>query len=471
MSTAIKADTREAYFPRARETTPTTVDADPQTVTPEEQWELSAWHRRMMANIDLSTCLRIFGAGATVAAIAIFLFNHWDSGNDLTRYAMLLGQTVLLSMLGFLTSRFLGEPKSARVFIALGLVSTAASCTVLGALLYSTVQWDAVRAVYPGFAFWQADSMAEAIRWMAGSMLLLAPLSAIGYTVLCRAAAKRLSALFLVNALLVVAPVRDPAVAAMLACTAGIISLMVLARVRRDVPSVRTGEGRIARMIAVLPVAIIAGRCGFLYSAPAISVASLGLLSYATLRQLGVNAGGHAGLKRALEALSVVPAIVTATACAELAGQAVGHALNDQVAVVVLGAVIVSAFVDLSKRSRTDARLYAGGGAIVGLLVAALELGIEPSIGTALVCGLVCGATAIYTRSAGFTILYRISLLGATIGFGCHVHFAIRAIDLSGWLGLTTLGVIAIVAAAAIERHGEKLRAIIRTGLTPPAAS
>ena len=114
---------------------------------------------RILKNMELSTVLRVFGAGVVVTAIGVFLFQHWEAGNDLFRYSMLLGQTVILSLLGFGTARFMKEPKSARVFLSLGLVSTAASFTILGALLYSVVQWDAVSVAYPGFAYWQVGSV------------------------------------------------------------------------------------------------------------------------------------------------------------------------------------------------------------------------------------------------------------------------------------------------------------------------
>lgn len=442
---------------------------DRQATTPEqtdpvgdhEDALIGGWRRRVVRLLDLSTMLRIFGAGSMVAAIGVFLFQHWEAGNDLTRYSMLLAQTVLLCLLGFGTSRLLQEPKSARVFLALGLVSVAATFTILGALLYSSVQWDAVSIVYPGYAHWRIDSAGEAVRWIAGSVLLLVPVTVLGYLVLARPAAKILSGLFIANAALVLLPVRDPALTAVIAAGAGIASFMVLTRVRQNVSAVRTGEGRIARLIALLPIAIIAGRGGYLYAADAVSIAGLGVLVYATIRQMGVYAPGKSTRRRFLEGASLLPALVTALACAEIATRWVGHDIDAALAIAVLATVIVAALVDLAKRSHTDGACYARGAAAVGLLAGVAELAMAPSMGTALVCTGVSALVALYTRAAGFTVLYRVSLVCLVAGIGYHVYFAIRAVDLGGWMGLTLLGIIAIVMAAAIERHGEKMRALL----------
>lgn len=429
----------------------------------------ASWYQRMIAHLEFSAMLRVFGAGVMVAAIGVFLFQRWGAGNDLFRYSLLLSQTLLLSLLGFGTSRWLREPKSARVFIALGLVSTAACFTVLGALLYSVTQWDAVHTVYPGFAYWQAGTVGNALLWTAGSVIVLLPMARVGFTVLARPAAGALAWLFLANASLLLIPVRDPGVMAAVAACAGVASFMVLSRVRRATPAVRTAEGRTARLLALLPIAIIAGRSGYLYAADATTIACLGLLGYVTVRQMSVNPLRNPLLQRALEWLSLVPAVLTGLALASLGMDIAGRAFQEEVAIAVIAAVLVAAFADLARRGAGDGSGYACGAASIALLGGMLELGIAPSMATALVCAMVSAAVAFYARSLGSTFLYRVSLLSLLVALGYHVHFAIQAFDLGGWMGLALLGSTAIVLAAAIERHGERLKALL-AGPRPSSA-
>ena len=242
---------------------------------------------------------------------------------------------------------------------------------------------------------------------------------------------------------------------------AGVGSFVVLNRIRRDVPAVRTAEGRMARVLALLPVAIIAVRCGYLYAASAVSIGSLALLAYATLRQLTANAPRQLGLRRTLEAFSVVPALVTALAAAELTDSVAGYAIDNELAIAAFALILVLALVDLARRSMADGAVYARGAALVALLAGISELVFEPAMATALVCALTSACVAVYTRTAGFEALYRMSLVALLGAMGYHVYIALGAFDLGGWLGLATLGVVAIVAAAAVERHGERIKALM----------
>lgn len=433
-------------------------------------WGQVNFSAQILRHLELSSVLRVFGAGIMLIAIGIFLFQHWDAGSDLMRYSLLLGQTVILSLLGFATSRFMQEPKSARVFLALGLVSSAASFTILGALLYSTVQWDAVSVAYPGFAYWRLDSTSQALGWIAGSAVLLIPMTYIGYLTLARPAAKQLSILFVVNCMVVMLPVRDPAVAAVLAAATGIMSFWVLARLRHHVTALRTGEGRVAKLITLLPVAIVAGRCGYIYAASTISVASLGLLAYITARQMAINSKANSALQRFLEVASLLPALITAAASADFVLGLVGDKWVDEIGVAALSVVLIAGLVDLARRSGRDGLVYARGAALVGLLTGIVELAINPSMGTALVCAASSGAVAFYAQSAGFAFLYRVSLVSMLAALVCHIFYVIEAFDLGGWMVLAVLGISAIVLAAAIERHGEKLKLMWSSALRIPVA-
>ena len=68
---------------------------------------------------NLPDLLRILGAGALIIAMYGFLVRGWQSGNDVSRYLMLLGHTGLLSVIGLASGHWLKEAKSARLLVTL----------------------------------------------------------------------------------------------------------------------------------------------------------------------------------------------------------------------------------------------------------------------------------------------------------------------------------------------------------------
>ena len=49
----------------------------------------------------LSRFLRLIGASLSIAAIYLFLFQGWQTGNDIDRYSIMLMQILALSFAGF----------------------------------------------------------------------------------------------------------------------------------------------------------------------------------------------------------------------------------------------------------------------------------------------------------------------------------------------------------------------------------
>ena len=69
----------------------------------------------------MTRALRIAGATLVVASASTFMMQHWQSGNDLGRYAMLVGQSLLLAAAAYFVGLTLREGRSARTFLALVL--------------------------------------------------------------------------------------------------------------------------------------------------------------------------------------------------------------------------------------------------------------------------------------------------------------------------------------------------------------
>jgi len=72
---------------------------------------------------SLSGLLRGLGGLVIIVAFVIFLFKGWRDGDELSRYLLLIGHSLILSLAGFASGHLLHEGKGARLFIALALAA------------------------------------------------------------------------------------------------------------------------------------------------------------------------------------------------------------------------------------------------------------------------------------------------------------------------------------------------------------
>ena len=130
----------------------------------------------------ISQLLRVIGAIIVTASLSVFLIQGWEVGNDTMRYLQLLVHTLLLAFSGFALHRWLKENKGARLFFSLSLIAIVANFTILGALVYSVIQWGGELGEYADFAHWVSDSSMLSFT-LAGSMVVLIPLSLLVFTI------------------------------------------------------------------------------------------------------------------------------------------------------------------------------------------------------------------------------------------------------------------------------------------------
>src|SRR3954469_19518367 len=119
----------------------------------------------------LTRALRIAGAALVVASASTFMLQHWQVGNDLLRYAMLVGQSLLLAAAAYFVGLTLREGRSARTFLALVLATMPVSFAVLGGLVYSRFHLETV-ATLPSYATWIAPNPESAIFAALGTVAI-----------------------------------------------------------------------------------------------------------------------------------------------------------------------------------------------------------------------------------------------------------------------------------------------------------
>ncbi|MFT5116410.1 MAG: hypothetical protein ACI8P9_005781, partial [Parasphingorhabdus sp.] len=167
-----------------------------------------------------SEVLRILGASAVVASMSIFLLQGWYVENDIDRYIKLLAQTGLLALGGFILSSLLKENKGARMFFGLALISVPANFTVLGALVWSLVPMDSTVASYSQQLIWSLPDIGSLVFAFAGALVVILPVTLLGFSIMARGYATRLCWAFLFINSLILLPFRSSLISVSLSLVA-----------------------------------------------------------------------------------------------------------------------------------------------------------------------------------------------------------------------------------------------------------
>lgn len=228
--------------------------------------------------------LRIAGAALVVAAASTFMLQNWQAGNDLMRYAMLVGQSLLLAAAAYFVGLTVREGRSARTFLALVLATIPVSFAVLGGLVYSQFHVGELPAL-PHYASWIAPSKGAALLAVFGTLIVLAPLALVSFTALARKEAQALTLAFCGANLLVLVPMRQPEIVTVLAGVA-LLGLLRLEITRFAVSAqLDTLEGKLARVMPFVPPVIMIGRVFHLYHVGPAFIGGVLLIAAAALWQ------------------------------------------------------------------------------------------------------------------------------------------------------------------------------------------
>lgn len=403
----------------------------------------------------LPALLRIVGAGALVVAMYSFLVRGWQSGNDVSRYLMLLGHTGLLAAIGLASGHWLKEAKGARLLLTLALVSVPANFAILGAFVFSQTTGIDV-GVYPHYIAWTVDSLGTALMTTGGALLVLAPVTLLGFTVLARSLSRTLSALFLLSNLALLLPLRDPQGIALLVAGLTVAVVGFSRRSAQNQTAARTQEGVIALGLQLLPIGVLLGRTLWLYAFDLFLATVLAATLFFMLRQISLYLRAGSVLRNLLDMLSLIPAL----ALMPLFSSALERtALCPDAWVIPLGTLAAALLVyDISRRSAGRAAVYRK------LAVSTLLLGM---IGNLLLfsgplAALACVAVGTLSLVHGYRVRQISLLAGGLIQVlaGVMHQFIdlIRHFDLGSWVSLALLGMLSIVFASVLESQSGKLR-------------
>jgi len=415
---------------------------------------------------SLSGLLRGVGALVIVAAFVMFLFKGWQQGDELTRYLLLIGHTLVLSLAGFASGHLLHEGKGARLFIALALAAVPVNFAFLGGMSYDHLTWDPHATIQMATGLWVSTALgaplaAAAVLPLTGAAIpVLGAAIWIGFLVLARRSAWPLTGLYLLSNAGLLAPTRDTVTVSFILLALGLFLAIAVVRLRKQDQTLATGEGVFARSALVLPLLVLAGRSIWLYAPGELFFTTLSLIGYLGLRQALRHLEGESGWRVVTEGLAVALAVFTSLfAFATLAELRV---LDDAFELLIASGISVGLLVDLSTCTRTRrARTYRGTAALIVAMTLLSNLVFFAGLASALVCLIGGLGVQVYGYGARQRVVFALGLIATLMGLGHLGAAAFSSFSIGGWTGLVLVGVVTVLAGSLIERHGQRIKVVM----------
>lgn len=402
----------------------------------------------------LASVLRVFGAATVIAAMSTFLMQDWSAGNDITRFYMMLAQTLLLATGGFGISYLLKENKGARVFFGLGLISITVNMATLGALVFSITQWGSGLVSYPGFAKWQSIDIASLLLALGAGLAVCIPAAVFGYLILVRRSVKTLALLCLFTNALLLFPVRESLFVGVVALLAILVPAWYIRQRIREDHGLHTPEGWFAIASVFAPAIIIVFRSVWLYPVDAWLQLILAGIAFALLRLFSPKTAEASVIRMVVNWLAVGAALSAAIPAAEIAVPL----LSGELRFTVFSGVFALLLLDIAERSpKKEGLVMLASMVLAGSHILPVMLGDGNALSPIL-----CILSGIAVLMVGLHYRIRtVFLLGVAAivtGMAQQVYDIVMLIDFSNWITLAVLGVSIIVAASVIERHGAVIR-------------
>jgi hypothetical protein len=400
----------------------------------------------------LTRALRIAGAALVVASASTFMLQHWQVGNDLLRYTMLVGQSLLLAAAAYFVGLTLREGRSARTFLALVLATMPVSFAVLGGLVYSQFHFEAL-APLPSYATWVAPTQLSAVLAVVGTLAVLVPLGVVSFVALARKEARALSLAFFVTNLLVILPVRQPLTVVVLAGVAflGLLRLE-LSRFAASA-QLDTIEGKLARVMPFFAPVIMLGRVFHLYHVGAGFVGGVMLIAAAALWLVLSKTQNPAKRDAGSWVAAGVSTLGWVLCWAELNRSIDSNALL----ALLLGVPAALLVLVAAQRAAHTRSTLVSIATLTGLTTAIVACSIDLSGWAALGCIAVGVAVAVWGAAVQARFRTVSGSLVALFGLVVQVWLATHADNVLRWAGLSLVGVLLIVGSAYVDRNRARL--------------
>lgn len=423
---------------------------NPDTISPEAT--TSAW--------NLPRILRGIGSIVLIMSLSSFLLQGWDQVDDVTRYLMLLAETITLGIAGLISIKWLNEPQGARTFVGLTLIAVPVNFAILGGMIYSPyLAGTGITESIPEYLRWQASDLWTAILVAAGSMLALLPLSLIGYRIMARQSATSLASLFiLLNSALLI-PVRSGVVVNVLLLVLTIVTLSRLHSLRGSDLTLRTPTGRFARASLLLPLAILFGRTLWIYGGDLFLTGVASFSAFLIIRHASVMLDSDSAWRPVVNLASLIPAMGAIIQLGEVL--LTYFHITTAVQLPLMSIMASAVLVDCSTRSAYgNAYLrLAAVSAVSGALLGLFAYGSAFNVIWVMLVGI---ATIVYGTSVKHKSIFALGIATTATGLLYELHNVFSHFDIGSWSAMAAIGIATVISASLIERHGEAIKARIR---------
>ena len=215
---------------------------------------------RWFATLNLSRVLRWSGGCVLAAAGISFMFQGLYSFTPMTRHWMLLGICTLLGLMGAVTGIGMKETKGARSFLGFATASFPVLASQLGAMVFSL--WGQPPPGMPQPLVFSMLTATQVAGLTALTLAIITPLSHLGFMILARPQALRLTGLYTLANLSILLPVREGLLLAAIIAALGGGLYLADRHWARDF-RLANFEGRLSRSLMAIPLLVILGRSLF----------------------------------------------------------------------------------------------------------------------------------------------------------------------------------------------------------------
>ena len=405
---------------------------------------------------SIAGVVRFCGAGMIVLAVSLFLMQGVEVSNDLHRFHRLLAQTGLLGAAGFAIGFILKEPRGARVFFSLGLISIPANMAVLGGMIYSVVHVGELTTHYPDYANWQASSLSQiAIALVTGAVVLI-PMAMFAFSVFARQSRVWLTSSYLLVSAVLLLPVRGTFSVTLIAGLLVVGLTLLLRRQRASRASVMTGEERFSQLILFLPPVLMIIRTALLYSSEFNMLVIMSGIVYLVLRSCCKQKQSPSWLANAIHLLSALAAVCLAGMLSSLLAVNMIYTAPNLSFCVILGGLLL----ELSRRvPSSTVRWWMHTGWALLCVPSLLSYYIFATNALSIIIGLlICAAvvaSGILTRRRLVTAIGVLTLVANVLFQGAYMTSLVMN---SSWISLTLAGAAIVASGSLIERFGVPCR-------------
>jgi len=289
-----------------------------------------------------------------------------------------------------------------------------------------------------------------------GGLVVLAPVAWLGFMVLSRKSALRLTALFILGNAALLIPLRAPMIVAGLVLGLTVIVARQSFKSAAQDTALRTPEGVIARLLLYVPMGVLLGRNIWLYAADGFIFAVMSVVVFILFRQVSLQLKRDSKLRKLLETASVIPAIGFGLGVCSVAVTLVRDPLAWLFPLFALS--VAALLVELSTRAAVGALMHRRLAAAILSAAVVVNLIMFSSVATAAACLLVGLAVLVYGYMVEQRVVFALGTITLLAGLIYQMQFAIDVFNLGSWGSLAALGVAAILIGSVVERHGMKLK-------------